>query len=317
MYRRLGFLSALLVCVGIEAAPLPTNDQNPYLAGFGLPRGIGARLPSSSAWQLDLNWASTALVQDARDEFMIVDAETRELRLTYRRRVSERWAFELQLPHRHTSGGSLDSFIDDWHELFGLPEGSRPIQPRDRLRLHYSRSGETLIEHDATTSGLGDLVLGAQYALHDSDGSAASIALHVKAPTGKHHWLNSSGATDISIVAAGERRLGERWSIEGQLAATRLGEGRLLPRLQRDLVWSARAGITVQLVPAFDLALQLDGHTRAFDSDLPILSAPLVTTIGFRWRFAPGWTVTGAVSEDIDVERSPDVVFVLGVKRGL
>ena len=33
--------------------------------------------------------------------------------------------------------GTLDGFIDDWHDFFGLPEGTRPVLPRDQLNIAY------------------------------------------------------------------------------------------------------------------------------------------------------------------------------------
>lgn len=306
---------ALLFCFGARASPLPTNDQNPFLAGFGLPRSLDARLPASSAWALDFNWASTALVEDARGEFLVADAETRELRLTYGHRVAERWAIEVQLPYRHTSGGSLDSFIDDWHDFFGLPEGARPLQAEDRLHLYYSRNDVTLIEHYTTIEGLMDASLSIIYALHSSERSAASAALSVKAPTGKDHWLNSSGAVDVSAVISGEHRFGDRWTVSGQAAATSLGKGDLLPSLQRDLVWSGRAGLALHATPALDFVLQMDGHTRVFDGAPHLFDDALIATLGGHINFRSGWTLSLGVSEDIAVEHSPDVVFVIGVTR--
>lgn len=298
-----------------SASPLPTRDQNPFLAAFGLPGALDARMPERPTWALDFNWGSTALVQNAANEFLVVDAETREVRLSFARRIAERWSLELQITYRSTTGGTLDSFIDDWHDALGLPEGARRIQPQDRLRLHYWRDDATLIELGTQTEGLADASVSLAYALHTSNESAVSAAIAVKLPAGKDHWLNSSGAVDVSAIVTAERQLGERWRLDGQLAATWLGEGELLPHLQRDLVWSGRAGLSFALTPALDVGLQVDGHTRAFDSDLEFFDDALIATLGGHITFGSGWTFTLGVSEDIMVEHSPDVVFVIGLAK--
>jgi hypothetical protein len=311
----LAFLASVL-CASANASPLPTRDQNPLLGGFGLPGALDARgSGTKSALSVELNWASTALIQTGSDEFLIVDAETRELRLSFARSFTERWSFELQVPYRNTSGGNLDGFIDNWHDVFGLPEGARRIQPDDRLRLHYWKDGVTLIETGAATEGLADASLSMQYALHSSNTAAVSAALAVKLPTGKDHWLNSSGATDVSAILAAERRFGERWTFDGQLAATWLGEGELLPRLQREFVWSGRAGISWHATPSLAFTLQMDGHSRVFDSELDFFSESLVATLGGNYRFGSGWMFSIGVSEDIMIEHSPDVVFVFGLRK--
>ncbi len=299
-----------------SAAPLPTRDQNPFLAGFGLPGPMNARLPERSEWAVDINWGSTALVQDATYEFLIVAAESRELRLSFARRLAQRWSLELELPYRYTAGGNLDGFINDWHDVFGLPEGARAIQPQDRLRMHYSRNNETLIELGTPTEGFADASVALAYALHASERAAVSAALAVKLPTGKDHWLNSSGAVDVSAILAAEHRLATRWTLAGQLAATWLGKGDLLPHLQRELVWGGHASMTFNATPALGLILQIDGHTRAFDSELEFYDDALVATLGGRINFGAGWTLSMGVSEDILVEHSPDVVFVMGLRKG-
>jgi hypothetical protein len=310
------FAAMLWASANASAAPLPTRDQNPFLAGFGLPGAQEARLPAQSTWNLDFNWGSTALVQNRATESLVVDAESRELRLSFTHRIAQRWSLELELPYRYTGGGNLDSFIDEWHDVFGLPEGARPTQPRDRLRMQYSRAGETLIELDTTTEGLADASVALAYALRDSESTAVSASLAVKVPSGKNHWLNSSGAVDVSAILAAERRLSERWTLSGQLSTTWLGNGDLLPQLQRELVWGGHASAQFSVTPALELIVQVDGHTRAFDSELEFFDDALVATLGGQIHFSDGWTLSMGVSEDILVEHSPDVVFVIGVRRG-
>ncbi|HKQ31266.1 MAG TPA: DUF3187 family protein, partial [Burkholderiales bacterium] len=61
---------------------------------------------------------------------------------------------------------------------------------------------------------------------------------------------------------------------------------------------------------------QLDAHTSAYDSNLDFLGDAVVLTVGGDYRFSSGWRLDLGVSEDIAVEHSPDVVFVIGVKQG-
>ena len=39
--------------------------------------------------------------------------------------LAPRWAWHAELAWRDLSGGSLDSLVDDWHDVFGLGGGSR------------------------------------------------------------------------------------------------------------------------------------------------------------------------------------------------
>lgn len=164
------------------AEAFPTRDQNPLLAGFGIPAPLPARVPESGEWQLAtrLNWGSTALMQAEGGEAILVDAETRELGMTIGRPLAPRLVLQLDVPYRYTGAGTLDRFIDDWHDVFGLPEGARPILERDRFRIAYSRDNLMLLDVTSSSSGLGDASLDLGYSLFATRGSAATAWLSVK-----------------------------------------------------------------------------------------------------------------------------------------
>jgi Protein of unknown function (DUF3187) len=300
-----------------KAEPLPTSDQNPLLAASGIPLPLPARAPTDG-WRMsaDLNWASTALSQRNAQELLVVDAETRELRLTLERPLTDRWSVNVQLPFRELSGGSLDSFIDNWHDVFGLPEGARPMQPHDRLRVHYSREGAIVIEEGRSQSGLADASAAIGYQLLSTPDSAARAAISIDLPMGEDHWFLSSDAVEVSALITAEHRLNDRWSLYGQGAVTWLDEGQLLPEQQRSLVWSGHAALGWQAARAVELVAQVNAHTRVFDdSDLDFFKEAVVLTLGGRIAITPTWSLNIGVSEDIAVEQSPDVVFVVGVTR--
>jgi len=81
-------------------------------------------------------------------------------------------------------------------------------------------------------------------------------------------------------------------------------------------VWSGLAGIGWQATRTLEFKAQVAGHTAVFErTNLDFLSEALVLTIGGAYRFASGWTLDLAVSEDIAVETAPDVVIVMGLER--
>ena len=301
-----------------KAEPLPTGDQNPLLAASGIPLPLPARATADD-WRLsaDLNWASTALARDNAQELLVVDAESRELRLTLERRVNDRWSINVQFPFRELSGGSLDSFIDNWHDAFGLPEGARPMQPHDRLRVHYSRDGVTAIEEGRSRSGLADASAAVGYQLLSTSDSAVRAAISIDLPIGEDHWSLTSDALEISALVAVEHRLNDNWSLYGQGAITWLDEGQLLPAQQRSAVWSGHAALGWHATRAVELIAQVNAHTRVFDdSDLDFFREAVVLTLGGRVAITPSWSLNIGVSEDIAVEQSPDVVFLVGLTRG-
>ena len=310
--------SALLLIAPLAAAdPFPTRDLNPLLAGFGLPSALPARVAGDS-WSLatDLNWASTSLVQRADSEQLIVDAETREARVTIERSWSSGFAAQLELPYRYTGGGVLDDAIDSWHDFFSLPEGARSTMPTDRIRIVYQRAGATLLDVDSSVSGLGDASLDFGYSLRSTSATAAAAWLSIKVPTGDVERLTGTGATMLHVAIAGEHGLSEDWSVFGQASVTRLGDGDRLSALQRDVAWSGFAGVGWRAWRGLQLKAQIDAHSAVFeDTDLDFLGDAVVLTVGGDYRFESGWQFDVAVSEDIAVESASDVVFVFGLRR--
>lgn len=278
-----------------------------------------AQIAAPGAWGLDadLNWGSSAIAQTSAGEALIVDAETHELRLTVGRGIAERWAVRVQLPWRYTGAGDLDSFIDNWHDFFSLPEGARRDFPRDQLRIAYERDATVAFDMQSSAAGLADISADVGYQLRSDDETSLAAWLSVKLPTGDAYDLTGSGAIDVTAAIAGERRFGDSWSAFGQLAMTWLGEGDLFPDDHRSVVWSGLAGIGVNVWRGLELKLQFDAHSAAVDDiGIDYLGDAVILTVGGAYRFASGWQLDLGVSEDIMVDASPDVVFVMGLRKG-
>lgn len=314
-----GIISALLLAPSAaQADPLPTRDQNPLLSGFGIPMPLPARLPARGQWTYaaDLNWGSTALIQAEGIEELIVDAETRELRLTLARSLSDSLALRVEVPYRQTTAGNLDGFIDSFHNFFGLPEGSRNDLPRDELRIAYARGVQVEFDIDDPSAGLADMSLAFGYQAISTPSSAVSAWAELKVPTGNSDELTGSGAADASIALAAEHRFHDRWSIFGQGAVTWLGQGDRFDNRQRSTAWSAVAGLGWRVWRGLELKVQLDGHTALLrDTRLNFFSDALALTGGGSYRFASGWELQVAISEDIAVNTVPDVVFIVSIGR--
>jgi len=318
--RRAHLALGLLISSAAAAAdPFPARDLNPLLAGFGLPAALPARL-SGESWSIaaDLNWASVSVVQQAGTQQLIVDAETREARLTIGRSWTNGFAAQVQIPYRYTGGGVLDSAIDSWHDIFGLPQGTRALSPKNRVRIAYASGNTVLFDERSAQSGLGDISLDVGRSLTATTATAAAAWLSIKLPSGDADRFTGSGATDVSLTIAGEHRLGPDWSVFSQAGVAWLGEGERLADRQRDFAWSALAGIGWRASRGLELKAQLDAHSAVFDEpDLDFLGEAFVLTVGGDYRFVSGWQLDIAVSEDIAVESASDVVFVLGLKKAL
>ena len=324
--RRVGRLSAwasALACLAqvapAHADPLLTRNQHPLVALYGLPMPLAARLPGAGSGNIGatVNWSNIATTDTTDRSSYTLDGEVFEVRVQGEHALGERFALQGQLAWRQLSGGSLDSLVESWHDLFGLPNGSRNRLPEDELLIEY-RSGEsTLLRVDDESSGLADLPLALGYQLAASERGAVATWLTIKVPTGKAEDLTGSGAVDVALSLAGERQLSERWQLFGQANVAWLGNGDVLADLQQDFAGSLLAGTTWKAWRGLELTAQLEANTAVMDTGTDLDGDAVVLTLGGRYRTDAGWAFDFGFSEDLQVDASPDIVFVLGVRRAL
>ena len=300
------------VCAGISD-PLYVKNLSPVTGLFGLPsqrsadtapnRALGAALHSSIANHFALD--------SDRDEFLNLDGETIRVALDLRYGLWQDWEVQLEIPWMDHSGGDLDGFIDDWHDLWGMPDGGRNNVPRDLLDYRYATPEIDVALRD-DSSGLGDVSLSLSHAFYRSEAAVASLALGYKFGTGDEDDFLGSGADDIFLALrfSGEHLSDLPLTWHGQVGYLRAGESDLWEEVQDQNMWFAGLALDWRVFERWSLIAQLDGHAGPLDSDLKQLGGDAyMLTVGARWRFAEHWSVDASVVEDIRVETAPDVIL--------
>jgi hypothetical protein len=314
-----GALACLVSAAGAGADALLTRNQHPFVTLYGLPMPLAARLPGPGSGRIGatVNWSNFATTDTTDRRSYTLDGEVFEVRVQGEHALGERFAVQGELAWRQLSGGSLDSLVESWHELFGLPGGSRNRLPDDALLIEY-RSGEsTSLRVDDDSSGLADLPLSLGYQLTASERGAVATWLTIKLPTGKAEDLTGSGAVDVALSLAGERQLSERLRLFGQANVAWLGKGDVLADLQQDFAGSLLAGTTWKAWRGLELTAQLEANTAVMDTGTDLDGDAVVLTLGGCYRTDAGWAFDFGFSEDLQINASPDIVFLLGVRHAL
>lgn len=292
--------------------PLPVRDQNPLVRGVYLP------LPSQvsgdvGGWQLatGLQWSNTVNIDRSARETLVVDGETAELDLAIARSHGA-WRFRAGLPVTWRGAGSLDGFIDSWHRFFGLPRGDRPLLAKNSYDVRYSRTGgPTVVVRDGTS--LGDLQLEAGRVVSSGERGELVAWLGADVPTGSESRSTGNGGVDVAGWLSGRVALADDVDLSGQLGVVAIGGDRPLPAPSTAAFGTATLGW--RALPTFTAIVQVDAHSRlASDADAKFLQAPTILTLGGRLRMKSGAVFEAGVSEDVAVDRSPDVVFHFGLR---
>lgn len=314
-------LASLIVILPItsvtQASPFTVHNQSPTNRVIGLMAAAPARRVAQPGMQLSgaLDWSSIASASRNSDEDIVLDGETVTLTLNAAMDRAE-WRWWASLPVYNQSGGTLDGFINDYHQLFGFPEGDRPAQTKDTLLYSYLVNGVDLLGVQSDDSGIGDLRLGATRYLSTSADTALAARFQLKLPTGDSDSLFGSGAVDFSVAIDAERR--PRNSDMQLFAGAGLiatGDGDVLPDIKNNALVFAYAGLTYPLLAALDLTLQLDATSAPYDSDLPELGNSVQITVGGVWKFNDRWELAIAVGEDVAVHSAPDVDLHFELRR--
>ena len=287
---------------------VPLRNQNPFLQIFGLPPFQSAQLATRNAFDLQMSVdivnhadSATTATEDA-----VIDGESYFLTVSMRRSLSDRLEVGFDLPLVSHQEGFLDSAIKDWHDLLGLSNSKRR-GVNDQLAYRYSSGGQTLYELDSPTAGIGDIQLTAAMPLRKADeASALSVSLRsaIKLPTGSADELSGSGAADFSLglYASNSYRLWQRdLDLSGFAGALLLGDGDVLPDLQRSAVPYGGLAASYWIADRFGISMQLQLEGPYFDVDVAEIGGSSAQfAVGFDYRLRQhGTSLHLSITEDI------------------
>lgn len=310
-----------------DITPFHTFNQSPLVQIFGLPAAEPAVLQpagrSRSLLALDI---ANSFARDTtpRDEILI-DGESYRITLALRHGITEKFEAGIDIPWVGHGAGVFDSFIEGWHDFFGLPRGGRKEAPRNRLLYAYDRYGQEQLRLDNSTFGMGDIRLtGGLQLYHDRQPNPRAVALRtsIKLPTGSSSRLHGSGSTDVAlwVTASDDYPLPDAWghlALFGSAGGMVMTNGDVLPDQQRNLAGFGSLGVGWSPAEWIALKTQISGNTPFYrDSDLPELDNPsFLLTIGGTLAFSSDTALDIGVSEDLAVSTAPDVALHLGLSH--
>ncbi|WOJ95232.1 DUF3187 family protein [Congregibacter variabilis] len=298
-------------------APVASRNLSPLYANLGIPVMTSAEPLERGAFDLQwtLHWASHSVFERENNEFLSLDGETRRQDLRVQAGLGKGIMLSLNVPYISHSGGQLDTFIDDWHAFWGMPDGPRALQPTDNLGFSYS--GSPGFELNSTRSGIGDIEIAASLALVATEQWTVGVFAQYKFATGSVIDFSGSGEDGVSLGARWSRQscMFAQLSCHLQGGLSEVGENAFDPNAD---TWVPFAGVSLgwQLGDSLALVAQLDAHDAVYQAK--VLSANGVAvwgTLGLRWTPVNRWIIDAQFLEDLAVGTAPDISFRLALSR--
>ena len=305
--------------------PFTTSNLNPFTQIHGLPITRSANLvaPGSFNWHLQFDAANNFTSDDANTESIIIDGETHRSVVSMRYGINDDWEVGIDVPYVSHKGGSLDGFIENWHDFWGLPNGGREDAIDDLLQYTYQSNGVTRVNQTRSANGMGDVKLNFGYRLSgDNDRSRAwTLRGGVKLPTGDPDKLTGSDSTDVFLgLHLSDPGLFSRPSLyfHGSLGVIALGNSDVISERVEDWALYGSGAIAWSVSRRVSLKAQFDFHTAMYDSKLREIgdfTGQLV--FGGSIRLTDKASLDISLAEDVITDTSPDVVFQLGFSLSL
>ena len=297
--------------------PFVTSNLNPFTQIHHLPANRSATPVGDAAlqWHVTTEFANHFTSSSAGNESIDLDGETWRTSISLRYGLKDRWEVGLGVPIVKHHSGSLDNFIENWHQVFGLPNSGREDVAQDQLLFSRTVDGVRRTHITSQESGVGDITLDVSYLVNQSEHSAWMLSGGVKLPTGDANKLTGSESTNLFFASyySRENFLGKpALSFHGRAGAMWLGNSDL-PETKD---WMVFGSSTLAWKPwqRVSLKTQIDLNSAVYESRLRELGDPSVQlTLGGAIQLTDQTVLELGVVEDIVTDTAPDVVLHFGL----
>ena len=296
------------------SGPLPVRNQHPaQLTVMHMDAADATVLaPRETAFRADMAYTSLFLFgNDAQGAGWFMDGELLRTALDAKVGLGNGWQLGVQVAGAHTSGGFLDSFVVDYHDLFGMPDQDRSTNPDDQFLIEAVAGASTVWEVEESAAELLDLPITLTWQVLEPGIDRLGVALRggVELPTGDQDAGYGNGQVDASLGAIFDyRKAGIGW--QGHIQHTVAGT----PRQSRDVgfkfqdVTSVGIGAELPLRQDLHAMVQVEWETSTLRDLGPKVAAreQILLWIGGRYQVAPEWSVEVGFGEDLRGLSSPD-----------
>ncbi|NQT95171.1 MAG: DUF3187 family protein [Candidatus Omnitrophica bacterium] len=249
---------------------------------------------------------------------LLIDTEVSRFYADIKYGLLDNLEVSVNIPLLDYSGGYLDSFIENFEDVFEAIKtpNAREDRPGDKYRFKVVHFGQTVIDDLSEPSGIGEITLEAKYKVLEEKDYLPTISLRggLKLPTASDEILGSD-EIDYGVGVLLDKKLMDRLFLYINLNVIFIGKPDIIDKLNiDDYILSGLFGLEFFLTDRTSIILQAFGNTTIYDEGISAMDKDgAVLSVGFNHNFTKDISWQIAMDENTN-NATPDFGLLTSLK---
>jgi len=310
-----------LSLLGDPYAPLNFPSYNPFTLKFiHFDNRILGNYRETNHLSISVENSSYAVKEKINNDQLTLDGEIAKASFNYFRELSDNLTLNVSLPIYSFSRGFLDSPIEQWHDLFGLSDGSRVDLPKSQLNFEVLSGSNKEIIHDSDI-GIGDIQISTKLNFYSKNISDLYLITSLEIPTGSKKKYFGNDEFDAVIALNLKNHLKDNLVINSVFGVSMINQNHNFILKERNtsyfskvlLSWKPQYFISRKAINPLIYKINFEVFEPKIKSDFKALGDEYyVFGLGATFEFAKDKYFNFGFSEDLKVNSSADFSFVFG-----
>ena len=264
--------------------------------------------------------SSFAVKEKINNDQLTLDGEIAKVSINYFRKVSDNLTLNVSLPIYSFNKGFLDNPIEQWHDLFGLSDGSRVDLPKSQQNFEVlSDSNKERIQD--SNIGIGDIQISTKLNFYSKNRSDLYLITSLEIPTGSIKKYFGNDEFDGLIALNLKNHLKDNLVINSVFGVSIINQNRNFVLRERNtsyfskvlLSWKPQYFLSRKSINPLIYKINFEVFEPKIKSDFKTLGDEYyVFGLGATFEFAKDKYFNFGFSEDLKVNSSADFSFIFG-----
>lgn len=310
-----------LSLLGDPYAPLNFPSYNPFTLKFiHFDNRTLGNYRETNHLSVSVENSSFAVKEIINNDQLTLDGEIAKASINYFRKLSDNLTLNVSLPIYSFSRGFLDSPIEQWHDLFGLSDGSRVDLPKSQLNFEVL-SGSNKVKINDSDIGIGDIQISTKLNFYSKNKSDLYFITSLEIPTGNKKKYFGNDEFDGLIALNLKSNLRDNLVINSVFGVSIINQSHNSIFRERNtsyfskvlLSWKPQYFLSRQAINPLIYKINFEIFEPKIKSDFKALGDEYyLFGLGATFEFAKDKYFNFGFSEDLKVNSSADFSFVFG-----